>query len=76
MALQISKKTIYTIVQRHRRNPILSSPRKTRQRTQFKTRDIPEPYKMEIRNTLYNMYSKSKEELISTSSKLNEYLLF
>ncbi|KAI4467863.1 hypothetical protein MML48_2g00015386 [Holotrichia oblita] len=56
-ALHISRQTVYAIKQRKMRNPILSSPGKKRPRAKPKTKDLREPSKMEVRNTVY-MYKE------------------
>lgn len=58
-ALQISRHTVRTIKERKIQNPVLSSPGKKRPRTKPKTEDLRESSKMEVRNTIYNMYKQS-----------------
>ncbi|KAI4467866.1 hypothetical protein MML48_2g00005411 [Holotrichia oblita] len=64
-ALHISRQTVYAIKQRKMRNPILSSPGKKRPRAKPKTKDLREPSKMEVRNTVY-MYKERKHVTLHT----------
>ena len=52
--------TVYGIRKRKENNTVLSSPGSSRPRRKSKTTDLPEGKKMEVRNTLYNMYKESK----------------
>ncbi|KAI4455464.1 transposable element-related [Holotrichia oblita] len=63
-ALKISLFSVKRIKNRSVQNTVLSSPGKTRHRRKTKTEDLPEGIKMNIRNTLYNMYSQSKFPII------------
>ncbi|XP_074028388.1 uncharacterized protein [Leptinotarsa decemlineata] len=58
-ALEISQKTVFNIKQRNKHKPITSFPEKSSHRIKKKTSDLPEGQKMEVRNTLYDMYKDS-----------------
>ncbi|KAL1502882.1 hypothetical protein ABEB36_007960 [Hypothenemus hampei] len=62
-ALKIDRKTVYRIKKRKEDNPVLTSPAKHKPRPKLKTKDLKESSKMDIRNTLYNMYKESKSKI-------------
>lgn len=59
-ALGISLRTVSVIKQRSQRLGLPLPPINPRNRKKPKTEDLEEPIKMEVRNTLYNMYKESK----------------
>ncbi|KAF5278519.1 hypothetical protein FQR65_LT15668 [Abscondita terminalis] len=63
-ALGISPTTVKRIKASSKRNPVLSSPGKSRPRNKPKTENLPDTSKMLIRNTLYIMYSQRKHVTI------------
>lgn len=75
-ALQISRQTVRTIKERKKQNPVLSSPGKKRPRAKPKTEDLRESTKMEVRNTIYNMYEQSMLNFVILTLYLIITLLF
>ncbi|KAL1516351.1 hypothetical protein ABEB36_000270 [Hypothenemus hampei] len=65
-ALKIDRKTVYRIKKRKEDNPVLTSPAKHKPRPKLKTKDLKESSKMDIRNTLYNMYKEKKHVTIKS----------
>ncbi|KAL1510012.1 hypothetical protein ABEB36_004670 [Hypothenemus hampei] len=63
-ALKITRKTVYNIKKRKENNLVLRSPGKHKPRPKCKTKNLREPTKMDIRNTLYNMYKEKKHVTI------------